>query len=244
MTLTITNVASDSDGDLLTFNLGAGAAGNASINPTTGMFTWSPTQAQIGSNAFSVIVTDNGVPTLSAIQSFTVTVMPSNSPPVLAAISNQTIVVGMTLTITNVATDPDGNQLTFGLDPGAPTGAAIDPASGIFSWTPDDSFAGATNGLTVRVTDNGVPPLSDSQNFSVTVLLRPLVITAVTVSTNGVSLSWSAVAGKIYRVQSAPDLNGSWMDLTGDVTASGPVAAKVDASALADRQYYRVLLVQ
>jgi hypothetical protein len=244
MTLIITNVASDSDGDQLTFSLGAGAAGNAGIDPATGVFMWSPTQAQIGSNAFSVVVTDNGFPSLSASQSFTVTVMPSNSPPVLAAISNQAIIVGVTLTITNAATDPDGNQLTFSLDPGAPTGAAIDPASGIFSWTPADSFAGTTNNLTVRVTDNGLPPLSDSQNFSVTVLLRPLVITAVTVSTNGVNLSWSAVAGKVYRVQSATDLNGSWTDLTGDVTASGAVATKLDASVLADQQYYRVLQAQ
>jgi hypothetical protein len=228
----------------LSFSLGTGAATNASIDLLTGVFTWTPTQAQLGTNSFSVIVTDNGFPTLSATQSFTVIVMPSNNPPVLAAISNQTIIVGVTLTITNDATDPDGNQLTFSLDPGAPTGAAIDPASGIFTWTPGDSFAGTTNSLTVRVMDNGVPPLSDSRNFSVNVLLRPLVISSVTVSTNGVSLSWSAVAGKVYRVQSAPALNGSWTDLAGDVTASGAVATKVDSSALSDQQYYRVLLVQ
>src|SRR5207302_1415841 len=174
MALIMTNVASDSDGDQLTFTLGVGAATSAGMDPTDGVLMWSPTQAQIGSNAFSVVVTDNGFPSLSASQSFTVTVMPSNSPPVLAAISNQAIIVGVTLTITNAATDPDGNQLTFSLDPGAPTGATIDSTSGILTWTPADSFAGTTNSLTVRVTDNGLPPLSDSQNFSVTVLLRPL----------------------------------------------------------------------
>ena len=87
MTLTITNTATDPDSppQVLTFSLGSDAATNATINPTNGVFVWSPTQGQIGTNAFSVIVTDNGSPSLSATQSFSVTVLASNNPPVLAA---------------------------------------------------------------------------------------------------------------------------------------------------------------
>jgi hypothetical protein len=60
----------------------------------------------------------------------------SNSPPVLAAISNQVALVGVTLTLTNHATDVNlGQSLTFSLNQ-APTNATIDPASGVFSWTP------------------------------------------------------------------------------------------------------------
>jgi len=80
-TLAITNTASDPYGDPLVFSLGAGAAANATIDATSGVFTWTPTQAQIGANAFSVIVADNSSPPLSATQSFTVTVLPASPPP-------------------------------------------------------------------------------------------------------------------------------------------------------------------
>ena len=169
MTLTITNVASDADGDQLTFSLGAGAATNATINPTNGIFSWAPTQTQIGSNAFSVIVTDSGVPPLSATQSFSVLVVHSNSSPVLAAILNQTIAAGMTLTITNVASDVDGDQLTFSLGAGAAINATINPTNGIFSWAPTQAQLGS-NPFSIVVTDDGLPPLSATQSFSVTVL--------------------------------------------------------------------------
>jgi regulator of extracellular matrix RemA (YlzA/DUF370 family) len=168
-TLFITNAASDSDGGQLTFSLGAGAPANARIGPTSGIFTWSPTQAQVGSNTFSVIVTDNGLPPLSATQSFSVTVVQSNSPPFLAAISNQTITVGMTLTFTNVAGDPDGDQLSFSLGQESPTNAVIDATNGVFTWTPTPDQIGS-NAFSVVVTDSGVPPLSAIQSFTVTVL--------------------------------------------------------------------------
>jgi hypothetical protein len=57
----------------LTFTLGPGAPGNASLNAASGLFTWTPTNAP-ATNAFAVIVTDNGVPNLSATQTFLVTV--------------------------------------------------------------------------------------------------------------------------------------------------------------------------
>jgi hypothetical protein len=169
MTLAITNAGNDVDGDQLTFTLGAGAAANASINATSGVFTWAPTQAQIGTNAFSVLVTDNGSPPLSATQSFVVVVVHSNSPPVLAGISNRTMAVGMTLTVTNAASDTDGDQLSFSLSPTDPTNASINGASGVLTWAPTQDQVG-TNQFGVVVTDDGLPPLSATQNFTVIVV--------------------------------------------------------------------------
>ena len=57
----------------LTFSLGAGASGNAAINSPSGLFSWTPTTAP-STNFFSIIVTDNGSPSLSATQTFAVTV--------------------------------------------------------------------------------------------------------------------------------------------------------------------------
>ncbi len=42
---------------------GLSSSGCASINPTTGVFTWMPTEAQgAGTFTFDVVVTDNGTP--------------------------------------------------------------------------------------------------------------------------------------------------------------------------------------
>ena len=59
----------------LTYSLGSGAPAGAWINPTNGLFVWNPQAAQAGtSNVISVIVTQNGDPTLTATQSFSLVV--------------------------------------------------------------------------------------------------------------------------------------------------------------------------
>ncbi len=65
--LTFTASATDEDlpGDTLTFSL-SGAPAGASIDPVTGVFTWTPTEAQgPGVYTFDVVVTDDGTPALS-----------------------------------------------------------------------------------------------------------------------------------------------------------------------------------
>ncbi len=243
MTLTFTNVASDPDGDLLTFSLGAGAAAGATISPTTGVFTWTPAQAQLGSNGFSVIVTDNGLPPLGVTQSFAVMVVPSNNPPVLAPIPNQTIHALMTLVLTNSATDPDpGEVLTFSLDLGAPPGSSIGATNGVFVWTPADTQTG-TNIITVRVTDNGLPNLSDAQTFTVTV--RPRPTETISVSNDVVTLTWDAIAGITYRVQFKTNLTDAvWTDLVPDVLATGPTANATDLVRTNSPSFYRLFVPQ
>ncbi|MEI6785540.1 MAG: cadherin repeat domain-containing protein, partial [Verrucomicrobiota bacterium] len=76
-TLRVTNVATDVDlpANQLFFSLEPGAPDGASINPTNGLFVWTPSRAQAPStNLITVTVTDNGSPMLSASQSFTVVV--------------------------------------------------------------------------------------------------------------------------------------------------------------------------
>src|SRR5262249_24658091 len=154
--------------DSLTFSLVTGPAG-ASIDASTGRLTWQPTEAQgPGTYTIRVRVTDNGSPNLSETKSFTVTVNEVNSPPLLAPIADQTVNEGNALSLAVTATDPDlpANMLTFSLDPGAPVGASIDPSTGLFNWTPTGLQAPSTNLITVRVTDNGSPPLSDQKTFA------------------------------------------------------------------------------
>jgi hypothetical protein len=59
----------------VTYSLAAGAPGGASIDPKTGIFTWTPTAAQAGQvYSMTVNATDNSTPALLAAQSFVVNV--------------------------------------------------------------------------------------------------------------------------------------------------------------------------
>ncbi len=89
-TLLITNSASDADvpPQPLTYSLSNAPAG-ASIDMNSGVFTWRPTIAQASSTqAVTVVVSDNGSPALTAVQSFTTTVIPPVSPALSPVLTN------------------------------------------------------------------------------------------------------------------------------------------------------------
>ena len=84
----VTNSASDADipPQTLTFSL-LNAPTNAAINTNSGVFTWRPTIAQSPSTqTVAVVVTDNGMPPMSATQAFTVTVIQPVRPTLTAAL--------------------------------------------------------------------------------------------------------------------------------------------------------------
>src|SRR5439155_1665598 len=119
----------------LTYTLLVGPT-NAAIS-TNGIITWTPTEAQgPSSNTFTTVVTDDGVPPLSATNSFTVVVTKVNSATVLPL---PTVLTTTELPSLNVPTTPtrpssDLNTLTHTLLVG-PTNAVIS-ANGIITWTP------------------------------------------------------------------------------------------------------------
>ena len=80
--LTITNSASDPDltSQSLTWGLIEAPAG-VEIDPTNGLLTWRPAVAQSPStNRLSLVVTDNGTPSLSSTQSFSIAVLRPGQP--------------------------------------------------------------------------------------------------------------------------------------------------------------------
>src|SRR5207247_836353 len=95
----------------------------------------------------------------------------SNSPPILARIGNKTINEGDLLSFTNSAFDLDipSQRLSYSLNLGAPAGASIDSASGVFAWRPSESQGPAAFSVTIRVTDNGSPPASAAETITITV---------------------------------------------------------------------------
>jgi uncharacterized repeat protein (TIGR01451 family) len=246
-TLNYTNKAGDIDlpPQTLTFSLLNAPAG-ASINTNSGVFTWTPTEAQgPGTNAnIAIIVTDNGVPPLSATQFFTIFVLETNSAPVLAPISDRTVHAGMFVAVTNSASDTDAppNVLTFTLDT-APTGAGINSSNGLFGWQTSETNANTTNPVTVRVTDNGVPHQSDTRSFVITVVPGPF-LEFVSLSNSIATMQWSSISGQTYRVVANGSLvNTNWTNLVPDVTALGTNTTATDAVGTNMQKFYRVRLV-
>ena len=163
-----TAAASDADvpAQTLAFVL-VGAPDGASINPSTGHFSWTPTEAQ-GNGAtysFSVRVSDGFA---SADAPVSVTVNDVNSAPVLDAISDRTVDEQTLLTVTAAAVDSDdpANALAFSLD-NAPPGMTIDPSTGALNWTPTEEQGAGDYSVTVRVTDDGSGNLFDTKTFNV-----------------------------------------------------------------------------
>ncbi|MGY8689060.1 MAG: putative Ig domain-containing protein, partial [Verrucomicrobiales bacterium] len=173
-TLQLSVTASDRDepAQTLAFSLGEGEPAGATIAPSSGVFNWSPTEEQTpGDYVARIVVTDDGDPALSDSQAIAIVVSAiSDSAPVLAGIGSKTIAEGLALTFTASATDAaQGQTLSYSLDEDVPSGAGIEPSTGVVSWTPTEAQGPGTFNLTIRVTDDGAPPQSDAESIIVTV---------------------------------------------------------------------------
>jgi hypothetical protein len=237
--------ANDPDGGPLTFVLIAGPTG-MSLTPG-GLLSWAPTQAQRpSSNPVSVQVHDDGIPPLTSTTNFTVIALDTNHPPVLMPVPPQTNFVGVTLMITNSATDPDfpANHLTFSLGSNAPAGASIDPNTGLFTWTlpgPNGSF----NSFTITVTDDGSPPLSDSQRVTVAIepAFAPRIVSIQFLPSNYSLLSVTGTPNQIYWIQSSAVLStpSPWANIGTNTTGLNGLSQFLDAQATnAVDRFYRL----
>ena len=245
--LTFTASATDTDQppQTLTFSLGTGAPTGASIS-SGGVFTWTPTAAQAPStNTLSVIVTDSGVPAMSATNTFKVVVYRPNTAPVMGTILDQAVYANTLLNFTVSATDTDQppQTLTFSLGAGAPTGASIS-SGGVFTWTPTGAQAPSTNTIAVTVTDNGMPPLSSTNTFRAFVM-QAIRITSVIRSGNSVILTWNSQAGQSYRVLYKNSLTETlWQQLGQDIIAEGLTTSATDMIGSGLAVFYQVEFVR
>lgn len=132
----------------------------------------------------------------------------SNAAPVFQAVPDETIHAGMTLTITNAATDQDvpPQILTYSLLAG-PTNATLNASNGVFVWRPWVSQAGTTNEIAVTVADNGTPSLSATNRFEVIVAaLAPAELEASGVSGRQIGFRVDGPTGPDYSVLTSTNL--------------------------------------
>lgn len=70
------------------------------------------------------------------------------------------------------------------------------------------------------------------------------VLLSVKRTNNAVALSWSAVAGRIYQLQSSGDLGQNvWVNVGLPVAATNSFVVAIDQSPLAARRFYRVVML-
>ncbi len=123
--------ASDLDGDTLTYNA-TGLPAGLSINGSTGAITGIVTSA--GTFTPTVGVDDSNGGQDSVTFTWTVNSTPVNQPPIVTNPGNQTNTVGDTVTLAIIASDPDGDSLTY-TTTGLPPGLTINGASGAITGT-------------------------------------------------------------------------------------------------------------
>lgn len=163
----------DTPAQTLTFSL-VGAPAGASINPSSGAFSWTPTEQQGGTNIpfnFKVRVSDGVV---SADADISLVVSEVNQAPTLAPIGNRILTLGDTLTFTAVGSDADvpAQTLSYSLAGAVPAGATINATTGAFTWTPTAAQSGLTHTFSVIVTDG----VTQAANSITVIVVAPLGI--------------------------------------------------------------------
>ncbi len=240
LSFTLTAVDPDST-DTLTYAITSpNVPAGVTLDAASGQFSWTPDEAQgPGFYPFQVSVDDGHGHQDQT--SFNVTVNEVNDPPVLDAIGDKSVAEGGTLSFAITATDPDpGDQFTYSLD-SAPAWVHIDAATGLLTATLDDGPA--TVPVTVRVTDNGIPPLSDAATFNINVTNVPPAATIAGPAdarvTRSATFNFSGT-----DVSSADQLAGfTWSIQWGDgalQTISAPVASAALSHAYGTIGVYQV----
>lgn len=135
----------DIDGDRLSFTISGPLPlpNNAGItadpnNPNLVHFAFSPDFTQSGVYDFVFTASDGS---LSASAQARVTVNNVNRAPVIDLIGDKRVNEGQNLTFTVTGNDPDGDPITFSAI-GLPTNGSFNPATKVFSFSPDFTQAG------------------------------------------------------------------------------------------------------
>ena len=134
-TLTLELVASDADGDALSYGVEGHPGGSSLVER---LFRWTPVRGEAGTYQVTFTVDDGQGGTDR--ETITITVEETNQAPVLAYIGDQQVQEGATLTLELAANDADGDALSFQVE-GQPAGASL--SGNTFRWVPTHEQAGA-----------------------------------------------------------------------------------------------------
>jgi hypothetical protein len=225
-------------------NLPSGVSATFANNPNTGgqsLLTLTASNNVISGTTNVTVIATAGL--ISHTKTIALTLVgPTNTAPTLAPIANQTVNVGQTVAFTASATDTNQppQTLTFALLSGA-TNATLNPNSGAFSFRPLVTQANSTNNFFLKVSDNGTPSLSATQNFAVVV--NPLVapsVSDVSVAGGQFSFNVSGQSGPDYAVETSTNLT-QWSTVLITNSATVPFTW-MDTNSAAPQRFFRIKL--
>jgi YVTN family beta-propeller protein len=216
----ITLVATDPEGDPLTYSIVAGPSHGTLGTLTGATVTYTPASGYSGSDSFTFKANDGTADSNTATVSIKV-----NAPPVAnnqSVVTNKDVAKAITLT----ATDADGDPLTYSIVSGPShgtlgtlTGATVTytPASG---YTGSDSFtfkandgSADSNTATVFIKVNA-PPVANNQSVT-TNMNTAKAITLTALDAEGDPLIYSIVAGPSHGTLSGTPSNLTYTPASG-----------------------------
>jgi hypothetical protein len=186
-------VASDPDGDTVTY-AAAGLPPSLTLNTATGLISGTLAPGSAGTYSVTATASDGS---LTQNKTFTWTVTPPNRPPTLTSPGNQTSAENGAISLQLMASDPDGDALTYGAA-GLPPSLTLNTATGVISGTLSSTSAGA-HSVTVTASDGS---LTATQTFTWTVT-NVNRAPALTTPVNQTSFENAAVS--VQLVASDPD---------------------------------------
>lgn len=169
---------------------------------------------------------------------------PANQPPALTSIPNFTITAGQPLLVTNSATDPDVPAQTLNWALAAfPIGASINWTNGLISWRPTIMQSPSTNRFSVSVTDDGSPPMSATQSFTVNVV-RPAApsFTVPALTAGKFQFFITGSLGPDYLIYASTNLAEGWQLLLETNPLVMPFEFADPTAANLQQRFYRIEL--
>ncbi|MCA0982865.1 tandem-95 repeat protein [Halobacillus yeomjeoni] len=133
-------IGSDTDGDLLNYSEGKGPLQGTLVVQKDGNWKYTPDQGFIGTDSFTIIVSDGKGGTKTSTISLNV-MKPVNQLPVVDNY-NETTLKNQALNGKIESTDPDGDELTFKLEKNPQHGIVKLEEDGTWVYTPDRSYSG------------------------------------------------------------------------------------------------------
>lgn len=203
-------VGSDPDGNTLTYTI-QGLPSWATFSTTTGRLSGTPTSADVGTSPRITITVSDGSLTASLAGFNIVVSAAANRIPTITGTPATSITVGSAYSFQPVASDPDSNPLTFGIE-NKPAWATFNTSSGQLTGSPTAADVGTYSAIRIYVSD-GTAQASLS-TFSITV---------AALSTGSATLTWDAPT---------TNTDGSALtDLAGYRLAYGKSQSTLDQSA-------------
>jgi hypothetical protein len=169
-TVSFTATATDPDPfDRVQYKLDGEKPNGATINESTGRFTWATSAQQApGDYTVNVVASDTGTPSRSVTQAVKITLVPPTLK--LATLTDRTIEANRVLEFPiRLAEQAPMTKVTYELDGQVTPGTTLDAATGEFRFTPTADLEGETLKVTVLARDDAKPPHTDQKTFSIRV---------------------------------------------------------------------------